>query len=100
MPFPKTHRYRLAGIIAPLFLISLILSSYLFTKVVAFAIGFGFFGDPIFQRVLIRLNRGRPQWYKLLELRKYVDFTLIIILRAYVLTISAIFYEASPRMLK
>lgn len=60
----------MAGIVAPLFLISLILSSYLFMKIVTFAVGFGFFGDPIFQRVLSKLNRSAPRWYKMLELRK------------------------------
>ena len=70
MPFPKRHRYRMAGVVAPLFLVSLILSSYLLMKVITFAVGFGFFGDPIFQKVLSKLNRSTPHWYKMLELRK------------------------------
>lgn len=41
----------------------------MFTKGVTFAIGFGFFGDPVIQRGLVFLNRKFPNWQKLLELR-------------------------------
>lgn len=69
-PFPKNiYRFRLASIIAPLLLISLFITSYMFTKGVTFGIGFGFFGDPIISRGLVLLNNKFPNWQKLLELR-------------------------------
>ncbi|USP73747.1 hypothetical protein yc1106_01021 [Curvularia clavata] len=69
-PFPtnKFH-FRLAAVIAPLVLLSLLVSSYMFMKGVTFGIGFGFFGDPVIQRGLALLNRKFPHWQKLLELR-------------------------------
>ncbi|KAH7380648.1 hypothetical protein BKA66DRAFT_419409 [Pyrenochaeta sp. MPI-SDFR-AT-0127] len=69
-PFP-TNRYhfRLAAVVVPLFLTSLFVSSYMFTKGVTFGIGFGFFGDPIIWRGLDLLNRNFPNWQKMLELR-------------------------------
>ncbi|KAI3390952.1 hypothetical protein diail_8326 [Diaporthe ilicicola] len=69
-PFPKdTYRLRLAITASPLLLVSFFVSSYMFTKGVAFAIGFGFFGDPVLGRGLDLLNRKFPNWQKLLELR-------------------------------
>lgn len=69
-PFPKNkYHFRLAGVIAPLFLISLFVTSYMFMKGVMFAVGFGFFGDPIISRGLALLNGKFPNWQKLLELR-------------------------------
>ena len=100
MPFPRRHRYRLAGVLAPLFLISLVLSSYLFLKVITFVIGFSFFGDPIIQHVLGKLNRGSPQWYKWLELRKYVSLHELFVPHKGILTRLATFCEACLPMLK
>ncbi|KXJ89315.1 hypothetical protein Micbo1qcDRAFT_212684 [Microdochium bolleyi] len=72
-PFPEnTVRVRLAGILAPLLLVSLFTSSYMFTKGATFGVGFGFFGDPIISRGLALLNRKFPNWQKLLELRNTV----------------------------
>ncbi|KAH8732264.1 hypothetical protein GQ44DRAFT_640674, partial [Phaeosphaeriaceae sp. PMI808] len=69
-PFPKNkYHYRLATVVAPLLLISLFVTSYMFTKGVTFGIGFGFFGNPIIIRGLDFLNRKIPNWQKLLELR-------------------------------
>lgn len=69
-PFPKNrYHYRLAAVVAPLVLISLFVTSYMFTKGVTFGAGFGFFGDPIISRVLTTLNSKFPNWQKLLELR-------------------------------
>ncbi|EOA82868.1 hypothetical protein ACJQWK_04803 [Exserohilum turcicum] len=69
-PFPtnKFH-FRLAAVVAPLVLVSLFVSSYVFMKGVTFGVGFGFFGDPAIQRGLALLNRKFPHWQKLLELR-------------------------------
>jgi hypothetical protein len=69
-PFPKNkYHYRLAGVVAPLLLISLFVTSYMFMKGLTFGVGFGFFGDPIIVRGLDLLNRKIPNWQKLLELR-------------------------------
>ena len=70
-PFPEnTYRLRLAGLVLPVFIASLFVTSYMFVKGVTFGIGFGFFGDPIISRSLSWLNRAYPNWQKLLELRK------------------------------
>ncbi|KAL7779945.1 hypothetical protein CFE70_009963 [Pyrenophora teres f. teres 0-1] len=66
--FAKFH-FRVAAVVAPLVLVSLLTSSYMFMKGVTFGVGFGFFGDPIIQRGLALLNRKYPNWQKLLELR-------------------------------
>ncbi|KAF2828341.1 hypothetical protein CC86DRAFT_191942 [Ophiobolus disseminans] len=69
-PFPKNkYHYRLAACVAPLLLISLFVTSYMFMKGVTFGVGFGFFGDPVIVRGLALLNRKFPGWQKLLELR-------------------------------
>jgi hypothetical protein len=69
-PFPKNkYHYRLGGVVAPLLLISLFVTSYMFMKGVTFGVGFGFFGDPVIVRGLALLNRKFPGWQKLLELR-------------------------------
>ncbi len=70
-PFPKNKfRLRLAGLVVPLFCVSMIVTSYMFVKGVTFGIGFGFFGDPILSRGFDLLNRKFPNWQKLLEIRK------------------------------
>lgn len=69
-PFPKNkYHYRLAAVVAPLLLVSLFVTSYMFMKGLTFGVGFGFFGDPIIWRGLEFLNRKIPNWQKLLELR-------------------------------
>ncbi|KAI7784966.1 hypothetical protein LA080_008365 [Diaporthe eres] len=72
-PFPRnSYRIRLAVAASPLLFISLFVSSYMFTKGVTFAVGFGFFGDPVIARGLDILDRRFPNWQKLLELRNTV----------------------------
>ncbi|EHK97345.1 hypothetical protein M7I_6903 [Glarea lozoyensis 74030] len=69
-PFPKDKpRMKLAGCLAPVLLISMFTSSYMFYKMNGFFIGFGFFADPIIWRGLTYLNEKYPDWQKLLELR-------------------------------
>jgi hypothetical protein len=69
-PFPKDKFHlRLAAVIAPLVLVSVFVTSYMFMKGVTFGAGFGFFGDPVIQRGLALLNKEFPNWQKLLELR-------------------------------
>lgn len=69
-PFPQNKfRLRLGAVIAPIFFLSMFVSSYVFMKGVTFGIGFGFFGDPVIQRGFALLDRKFPKWKKLLELR-------------------------------
>ncbi|QSZ33151.1 hypothetical protein DSL72_002737 [Monilinia vaccinii-corymbosi] len=69
-PFPQeTPRLKLAACLAPLLLISIFTSSYIFMKMNGFLLGFGFFGDPLIWRGLSFLNREFPHWQKLLEIR-------------------------------
>lgn len=69
-PFPQdTPRLKLAAVLAPILLISIFTSSYMFVKMNGFFIGFGFFGDPVIWRGLSYLNRKFPKWQQLLELR-------------------------------
>ncbi|ERS98288.1 hypothetical protein HMPREF1624_05072 [Sporothrix schenckii ATCC 58251] len=69
-PFPgQMYRLRLAAVLVPLFLVSLLVSSYMFTKGVTLGAGLGFFGDPVLSRGLSLLNRKFPRWQKLFELR-------------------------------
>ncbi|TGJ83739.1 hypothetical protein E0Z10_g5049 [Xylaria hypoxylon] len=72
-PFPQeTYRIRLAGLIAPLLLVSLFTTSYMLVKGASFGVGFGFFGDPIITLGLRWLNRSYPHWEKILEMRNTV----------------------------
>lgn len=69
-PFPQeTSRLRIATLVIPLVVTSLVVSSYVFTKAVMAGIGFVFFGDPIITRGLDWLNRVVPNWQQLIELR-------------------------------
>lgn len=40
-------------------------------KIGAFAVGFGFFGDPVFQWTLKFLNHTVPDWKKHMDLQQY-----------------------------
>jgi len=72
-PFPQdTYRIRLAGLIAPLLIVSVITTSYLFVKGATFGVGVGFFGDPIITPGLRWLNARYPNWQKVLEMRNTV----------------------------
>ncbi|KAI3319807.1 hypothetical protein HD806DRAFT_538776 [Xylariaceae sp. AK1471] len=72
-PFPQeTYRIRLAGLVAPLLIVSVFVTSYMFVKGATFGVGFGFFGDPIITPGLRFLNRKFPHWQKLLEIRNTV----------------------------
>ena len=69
-PFPKNKaRMKLASVLAPLLLVSLFTSSYMFMKANTFFIGFGFFADPLIWRGLDILNRKFPHWQEMLQLR-------------------------------
>ena len=69
-PFPKEKpRLKLAACLAPVLLISIFTSSYMFMKMNGLFVGFGFFGDPLIWRALSYLNKEFPDWQKLLEIR-------------------------------
>lgn len=69
-PFPlEAPRLRLAGLVVPVLATGIFVTSYMFTKGVAFGIGFGFFGQPVIKRGIDMLNRYYPDWQKLLEIR-------------------------------
>ncbi|KAH7094207.1 hypothetical protein BKA62DRAFT_745207 [Auriculariales sp. MPI-PUGE-AT-0066] len=69
-PFPQAEpRYRLAGAVVPLLLVSLFVRSDTFVKSTTFALGAGFFGWPIIWRLLNWLNMIYPKWKRFLELR-------------------------------
>jgi hypothetical protein len=69
-PFPKqAPRLKIAAVLVPIFLISLLTSSYMFGNMNGLFIGVGFFGDPVIWRALNFLNREFPHWKKLLEIR-------------------------------
>ena len=72
-PFPRdAPRLRLASLVVPLLAISLVVTSYMYTKGLTFGIGFGFFGDPIIMRGVQLLNEKFPNWQKMLEVRNTV----------------------------
>ena len=69
-PFPQQKsRMKLGACLAPVLLVSMFTSSYMFVKVNGLFIGLGFFADPLIWRGLEYLNREFPNWQKLLELR-------------------------------
>ncbi|RJE26482.1 hypothetical protein PHISCL_01192 [Aspergillus sclerotialis] len=62
----STPRMRMGAILGTALLLSLVISSYAFMKIITFGIGVGFFGDPIFQRTIQYLNKNYPRWTDLL----------------------------------
>lgn len=72
-------RLRLIGILVSLYLVSFV-SSYVIVKIIAFAVGFGFFGDPIFTWTIDFLNRKVPNWKDQLDMNKYVCLSEIVLL--------------------
>ena len=71
-PFPHSPRYRLAALVVPLLLVSLITTSYMFMKANEFIIGAAFFSDPLMQRGIKILNEKIPDWPKYLEIRNTI----------------------------
>ncbi|KAI1319568.1 hypothetical protein F5Y16DRAFT_390703 [Xylariaceae sp. FL0255] len=72
-PYPRySARIRVAQLVAPLLIVSLFVTSYMFMKAVTFGVGFGFFGDPIISKGLHWLNNTFPHWQKLLEIRNTI----------------------------
>ncbi|KAI0776352.1 hypothetical protein BD413DRAFT_602751 [Trametes elegans] len=70
-PFPKySARLRLAGVLAPILLVSLFVPAALVVRGATFGIGVGFFGQPIISRVTHQINHRYPNWRRLVELRR------------------------------
>ncbi|KAF7131114.1 hypothetical protein CNMCM5793_004101 [Aspergillus hiratsukae] len=65
-----TPRLRLVGIMASVCLLSLVVSSNFMIKAAAFALGLGFFGDPVIDYGVNYLNRKIPNWREHLDLQK------------------------------
>ncbi|KAJ6188173.1 hypothetical protein N7519_003081 [Penicillium mononematosum] len=68
--FLVTSRLRLASIFTLVSVIVPFTSSYWIIKLVGFALGLGFFGDPIFTYTLDLLNAKVPNWKDHLDLQK------------------------------
>lgn len=63
---------RLASYIAPVVVITIWMKPVLVIKATGALFGFGFFGQPLIDRGILKLNKDIPNWQKALELRKYV----------------------------
>ncbi|CAG8004004.1 unnamed protein product [Penicillium salamii] len=69
-PFPRlSPRLRLAAVLCPACLASMVTSSYVLMKSTTFIVGFAFFGDPVIRRGVKYLNRRFPKWQKVIELQ-------------------------------
>jgi hypothetical protein len=69
-PFPRVApRLKLAGVFAPMFLISHLTSSYMFMKMNGLLAGVVLFADPWIQRAVSHLDKEFPHWKELLPLR-------------------------------
>ncbi|OQD89529.1 hypothetical protein PENANT_c002G08742 [Penicillium antarcticum] len=69
-PFPRLKpRLRLAAVLGPACLLSLLTTSYALMKICTLFAGFAFFGDPIIRRGIKYLNRQFPKWQKVIELQ-------------------------------
>ncbi|TFK49827.1 hypothetical protein OE88DRAFT_1632450 [Heliocybe sulcata] len=71
-PFGIAVRLRLAGIIAPLILVSLVLDERLVYQGTTFILGFVFFGQPVLVRGIEWLERKVPNWQWYLEPRNTI----------------------------
>lgn len=70
-PFPwETPYVRFASLLVVALAVSLVLSSYVFTKATTFLFGFGFFGDPVIWRLVEILDNKYPNWKQFLKLEK------------------------------
>ncbi|KAI0363304.1 hypothetical protein BV20DRAFT_958556 [Pilatotrama ljubarskyi] len=70
-PFPKyTARLRLAGVLVPILFASFFVPAALVVRGTTFAIGAGFFGQPIISRVVHQFVHRVPNWRKYMELRR------------------------------
>ena len=69
-PFPRRRpRLTIAAALLPMLIGSYFTTSYMLLKSIGFAVGFGFFGDPVIMPAIAYLNKNYPDWPKQLELR-------------------------------
>ncbi|CAG7923727.1 unnamed protein product [Penicillium olsonii] len=69
-PFPRlSPRLRLAAVLCPACLASMLTSSYVLVKSSTFIVGLIFFGDPLIRVAVKYLNRRFPKWQKVIELQ-------------------------------
>ncbi|EYE98908.1 uncharacterized protein EURHEDRAFT_373989 [Aspergillus ruber CBS 135680] len=68
--FAISARLQLVGILVSICFASYVTSSYMIVKGIGFAIGFGFFGDPVFEWTMDFLNRKVPNWKDHLDMQK------------------------------
>lgn len=68
-PFSQSKRLQLAAMVAPLFLLSLILRVQWIYRGMTFMNGVIFFTDPLQQQGIVWLNKNIPDWPSYLELR-------------------------------
>lgn len=61
---------RFATLLVAALAVSLVMSSYVFTKATTFLVGFGFFGDPVIWRLVEIMDRKYPDWKQYLKLEK------------------------------
>jgi hypothetical protein len=76
-----TSRLQLASIFTLVSVIVPFTSSYWIIKLVGFAVGLGFFGDPIFAYTLDFLNTKVPNWRDHMDLQKYVKAGLVVFIQ-------------------
>ncbi|KAF9886740.1 hypothetical protein FE257_011117 [Aspergillus nanangensis] len=70
--FLVTPRLRLVGMLTGVSVASMVTSSHVLVKAVAFLVGFAFFGDPIMSRSMAVLNKCVPDWKKHLDLQQTI----------------------------
>ncbi|KAI9760589.1 MAG: hypothetical protein M4579_001558 [Chaenotheca gracillima] len=72
-PFPREPtRLKLGAIVLPLLVVSLLLTSYWFVKMVSFISGGAFFGQPLMDRGLELLNKYVPDWPRFLLIQNTI----------------------------
>ncbi|KAI0073255.1 hypothetical protein K474DRAFT_1666801 [Panus rudis PR-1116 ss-1] len=69
-PFSDKPRFRLAGIFAPLAIVTYFTPAALFIRVTTFFLGFAFFGQPLINRGVHWLTSRVPNWREYLDLRR------------------------------
>jgi hypothetical protein len=68
-PFSQSKRLQLGAIVAPLFLVSILIRPQWVYKIMTLMNGLIFFTDPLQQRGIALLNEKIPDWPKYLEIR-------------------------------
>ncbi|KAF8470718.1 hypothetical protein BDZ91DRAFT_847019 [Kalaharituber pfeilii] len=67
-PFSRTTPYKLAGVLLPVFLASLVVTPYMVVKGATFFAGVTFYSQPYISRGLDYLNKHYPNWQEAISL--------------------------------